>query len=299
MSTSRLKPLHKYVKQAITLDKIDPLVSYYCRMHAMRQSVKIPNKSPEEMAQLQEWMTWLEQNKHIKQDTTPEDAKHHLENFALQVFQQADDVDRTGKATKQTAVAFNTAYILMDVLKQFGTLASDVEEKMKYALWKTTDILKAIKEGRAPVSGPSSDVGAPEIDSRPSNGDIPRHAQHHEVDDKDALYHDNQQSVKNASGHAHPPFEFQAVGRQAYDAPASTMPSAPPPSGTFAYDNSAIALVVQPNQAFAADRTSAVIEAERLVRHALSSLRFDDCPTAIEKLRAALAALVPHNTPPR
>ena len=41
----------------------------------------------------------------------------------------------------------------MDVCRQWGELASDLEQKIKYAMWKATDINRAIKEGRQPKPG--------------------------------------------------------------------------------------------------------------------------------------------------
>ena len=39
-------------------------------------------------------------------------------------------------------------------MKQFGELDEDVAQMCKYAKWKTTDIMKALKEGRKPQPGP-------------------------------------------------------------------------------------------------------------------------------------------------
>lgn len=36
----------------------------------------------------------------------------------------------------------------------FGELTDDWAEKKKYALYKTVDIMKCLKEGRQPVPGP-------------------------------------------------------------------------------------------------------------------------------------------------
>ena len=82
-----------------------------------------------------------------------EDARSLVESFALQVFAAADNEDRTGNATQQTAHQFYSAYVFMDVCRQWGELASDLEQKIKYAMWKATDINKAIKEGRQPKPG--------------------------------------------------------------------------------------------------------------------------------------------------
>ena len=45
----------------------------------------------------------------------------------------------------------------LQILTQFspdGTLELDLLEKQRYALWKSTEINKAIREGRAPTAGP-------------------------------------------------------------------------------------------------------------------------------------------------
>ena len=45
----------------------------------------------------------------------------------------------------------------LQILTQFspdGTLEPDLLEKQRYALWKSTEINKAIREGRAPAAGP-------------------------------------------------------------------------------------------------------------------------------------------------
>merc|ERR1719336_2201453 len=83
-----------------------------------------------------------------------EDEKVKIETMALQVFAAADKTDRAGEATKKTAQAFNTAFVLMDVLKHFGERDVEIDTKAKYALFKTGDILRAFKEGRKPQPGP-------------------------------------------------------------------------------------------------------------------------------------------------
>ena len=82
-----------------------------------------------------------------------DDARARMEAFALQVFAAADNDDRSGTATQQTAHQFYAAYVFMDVCRQWGELASDLEQKIKYAMWKAADINKAIKEGRVPRPG--------------------------------------------------------------------------------------------------------------------------------------------------
>jgi len=76
-------------------------------------------------------------------------------DFGLKIFTKADAEDRAGKADKGTARTFYAAASFLDILKQFQSeeelgLEDALEEGKKsfYAKWKSTDILKAIKEGR-------------------------------------------------------------------------------------------------------------------------------------------------------
>jgi len=97
-----------------------------------------------------------------------EEGKQILQQFALDTFGMADDQDRAGNATRDTARTFYASGIFMDALKQFGELEPDVEEKAKYAKYKAQDIAKALKEGRKPSPGaPGEEVALP---AAPDNG---------------------------------------------------------------------------------------------------------------------------------
>ena len=78
--------------------------------------------------------------------------KSICENFAVSVFAQADDEDRAGNSSMETARAFYASSIFFDVLEQFDPdLEVDIAEKRKYAKWRSAEIMKSIKEGRAPA----------------------------------------------------------------------------------------------------------------------------------------------------
>ncbi|KAJ1553058.1 hypothetical protein HK096_009393 [Nowakowskiella sp. JEL0078] len=71
----------------------------------------------------------------------------------MNVFDSADNDDRAGKASKKTGLQFLAASQFLELLKVFGEIDSELEEKIKYAKFKAVDILKAFKEGRIPASG--------------------------------------------------------------------------------------------------------------------------------------------------
>ena len=52
-----------------------------------------------------------------------------MESFALEVFQKADDEDRSGRANKATARTFYAASTFMDALAQFGEVEIDVSSE--------------------------------------------------------------------------------------------------------------------------------------------------------------------------
>ena len=92
-----------------------------------------------------------------------EDARARVETFALEVFASADAEDRSGDITAKTATTFFAAYVFMDTCHQFGELAMDIEQKIKYAAWKATDINRALKEGRTPKPGGVDDGGGDDM----------------------------------------------------------------------------------------------------------------------------------------
>jgi len=51
-------------------------------------------------------------------------------------------------ADKSTARTFYAAGVFFDVMQQYPDLDPEIERQRKYAKWKATDILNAIKEGR-------------------------------------------------------------------------------------------------------------------------------------------------------
>jgi len=89
----------------------------------------------------------------INSEENKEKAKLQIKNLALNSFKKADDEDRSGNATKKTARTFHASSTFFEVLQCFGDLDEDIEKKIKYAKWKAADIMKAIREGRAPVPG--------------------------------------------------------------------------------------------------------------------------------------------------
>lgn len=146
-----LKPLTAFIRRAEELEKdhLNPdsfIIAYYCRAYAMEKGIKMKLSSPEINAFLMNMMDALELTK--KSIVVNDDSgSATCENYAYDIFSMADNEDRSGVATKDTAKQFYSASTFFDILEQFGELDSECQEKRKYAKWKAADILNAIKQG--------------------------------------------------------------------------------------------------------------------------------------------------------
>ncbi|KAH9273985.1 hypothetical protein BASA83_003620 [Batrachochytrium salamandrivorans] len=97
---------------------------------------------PEELNALEQDKVNLAGNEAIGNDVV---GYAHVENFALRIFINADNEDRAGRASKKTAKTFLAASIFLELLKTFGALDSEVQQKIRYAKFKAADIIKALK----------------------------------------------------------------------------------------------------------------------------------------------------------
>ncbi|KAI9355957.1 Vta1 like-domain-containing protein [Zopfochytrium polystomum] len=156
-----LKFISGFLQRAEELQTRDPVVSYYCNYYAAKLAIERNAQSHQSQAFLMNLLDVLEKE---KAGLGPNDAitndlvgYAHVENFALKIFNNADNQDRAGAATNKTAKTFLAASIFLEVLKVFGTVEDSINDKIKYARFKAVDIIKAIKEGRKPTPGPAVD----------------------------------------------------------------------------------------------------------------------------------------------
>lgn len=153
-----LKALLPFVQRANELRSADKVIAYWCCYYAAQLGISGNAKETEAKMYLLTLMDTLEDlksklgdNDAVINDTA---SAAYVENFALKVFVGADNEDRSGKATRATAKKFLAAGQFIELLKIFGTLEPEMQEKIKYAKWKAADIAKAFKEGRKPQPGP-------------------------------------------------------------------------------------------------------------------------------------------------
>jgi len=151
----QFKKLKKYVREGKKLSNRQPGPAYYTLLFAVQQAMKIDSQSTEAKTFIGNVMDEMDKikNKPEFPDIAQEEHKVAIEELALRVFDTADEVDKRGEATKKTAQAFSTAFVLCDVLKHFGDRDEEIVTKGKYALAKTASILMALKQGRKPEAG--------------------------------------------------------------------------------------------------------------------------------------------------
>eukprot|EP00949_MAST-11_sp_MAST-11-sp1_P005210 g5210.t1 len=147
-------------------------VAYFTRYYAIQLGLKVKsdlgdNAPPRVMEYLLALMDKVEADKKRLPQYKPEEAKQFCKQFAYSIFRKADDQDRAHNANKQTARTFYAAQIFLDTLKQFGELDEEESKLRRYAMFKASDILKAIREGRTPTPGPPSEQGAIESGAEP------------------------------------------------------------------------------------------------------------------------------------
>lgn len=143
------------------LEKREPVISYYCKLHAVQQILgKNLHQSDNEVAEfsshLLDEVEQFKNNELAKEEyqsiiNDEQTAHAYLENFALKVFSKADNEVREKRVTTQTSTTFIAAATFLDTLKVFqAPLEDHVLEKIKYAKFHAARIMKAYKNGENP-----------------------------------------------------------------------------------------------------------------------------------------------------
>ena len=157
-----LKKISAYIRRAEELDKDtgnaeSRLVAYYCRQYAVHAGIPLASTSPAAKVCLGELLGALETEKPSMDNFTREEAKFLCKSFADKVFKKADEEDRLGVANKATAKTFYAAATFLQIVDQFceegDSEMEEIKKKVVYSKWKSTEILKALKEGRTPAPG--------------------------------------------------------------------------------------------------------------------------------------------------
>ena len=159
-----LKRITQYIRRAEELDHDKRpqtrIVAYYCRQYAVQTGITLSNSDASRTC-LSQMLSSLETEKQAMSTFTKEECSTICTKFALDIFNKADNEDRSGVATKNTAKIFYAAAVFLKIIEQFhDELEEELLEKWKYARWKAMDINKAINEGREVVPGGHGEMEA-------------------------------------------------------------------------------------------------------------------------------------------
>lgn len=182
---SSLRPIGKYLARASEIEASEPIVSYYCTLFSLKTAFKIRDKNDPNASKLVRSLLEKCEVESARVGTNQEEHKQIVQDYATKIFRGADDEDRAGKATLETAKTFYSAMCFLEVCKNFGELDPGLEEKLKYAKYKVATITKAIREGRKPEPGPpggseaspattnNSDASASQVTEAPAGDNKP------------------------------------------------------------------------------------------------------------------------------
>ncbi|KND01035.1 uncharacterized protein SPPG_04128 [Spizellomyces punctatus DAOM BR117] len=296
-----LKFVNAYLQRAQELQTKEPIVAYYCKYYAAKLAIDKGGKSKEAQLFLLGLMDELEQdrknisgNEAVTNDVV---GYAHIENFALRIFTNADNEDRQGRASKKTAKTFLASSIFLELLKVFGEIDTEVQDKIRYAKFKAADIIKALREGRTPTPGmpgeqpPESAQPTAPPEPHPNFGTPydPSYTPTQPTFDAN-VSHSGEASYASPSSHCpshqtpftgsetrpyvHPSAPSAGSGHHS-PSPAPASPSSLAPKGSFEVNY------------------KTVQAAQKHSRFAISALQYDDIPTAIDNLEQALALLRP------
>jgi vacuolar protein sorting-associated protein VTA1 len=274
-----LKLIAPILKRAQELDAAKPKIAYYCRMHAVREGLKLDYRSAEVNEELSDAMERLERAKaKMKDELNEEHDELECESFALQIFVKADRADRGGSRGMNTAKMFYASSIFFNVLRQFdadGKLDADIENKQRYAEWRAAEITKACREGRNATAPPADDEG----EERSEIG------------------------VEAEASSAEPEVELPPAPRHQPPPPPPPPPhvASGPPAGV---NTGAPSKATSKTPVVRGGRAppgvtppkidvGSIADAQRHAKNAVSALGFDDVNTAVEALERALNILGP------
>lgn len=156
--------LYKTAMRAEQLQNAEPIVAYWCDYWVLKQilSKGLHTSSPDILEYSTKLMNRMEHTKDtrgtepaIADDT---EGQVYIEQFAQKRLDSAQNVVKANKVTATTANTFDAAATLFGLVNIWGAPETETIQKIKYAKWNATRILRAIKDGKDPnESNPKPD----------------------------------------------------------------------------------------------------------------------------------------------
>ncbi|OCK84713.1 DUF605-domain-containing protein [Lepidopterella palustris CBS 459.81] len=216
--------ISRFATRSAQLEKVKPVIAYWCEYYIVQQilSKGLHTADQECKEYTSHLMDKLEQIKaeHSTEDAILDDVAAHAycEQFALEVFQNADNAVRANKASVQTADTFRAAATFLDLLNIWGPPEQEILAKSKFAKYHALRIAKALKAGEDPnLSNPVQEAPPPATSPPvldPNDPEVQRI--------NGAPYQPYVESAPDTSAHPSP-----AISATRISPPPPTLPSAP------------------------------------------------------------------------
>lgn len=270
----KYKPLLNAYRTSQQFEKKDTVVAYWARFYCVQEAMKLDSKDKDGRMWILEQMDWLEQVKkaHAENEAISQEVvgQAHFENATLAIFARADAMDRAAQYTANVPKIFALTASLITIMSIFGEVTDDWAEKKKYALYKTVDIMKCLKEGRQPVPGPPGGF-------------------QDEEDELDQLGEED--TPVNPGSSYTPPQEPTSSSYQPPVQPTYTPPVVPTPRSVAPITDPVPApSPINPVPGFRPNQAQ-MDKASKNAKFAISSLTYDDVPGAISFLQKSLRLL--------
>ncbi|XP_074596774.1 vesicle trafficking 1 [Brevipalpus obovatus] len=307
-----LKSITGILKTATDLEKHDPAVAYWTRFHACQVALGIDKSSPESKGFLTKLMFWLEKEKTLRKGEeafSNELVAHaHIENYAMKLFEKADNDDRTGRAGKNTIKIYFTSSQLFDTLAVFGEPSEEVVQKSKYAKWRAAYISKCLKNNETPLppqesDGSEEEASLPSLEAKPLNPTIATN----NLPDTGSTSSSSIPSSGPGNMYPNQPFYPSQSPLDPFSPSPQIPPKLPsvPPRATRPLDgNIAPTKITSPIPPSVSSSTGgtvalngafldaeALMKAQKYCKYAGSALQYEDISTAVQNLELALSLL--------
>ncbi|RMD39225.1 hypothetical protein DV735_g5903, partial [Chaetothyriales sp. CBS 134920] len=293
--------ISRFAHRAAQLEKPKPIAAYWCNYWIVNQilSKGLHNTDEECLSYTSALMDRLEKFKEANADepAVSDDVagKAYMEQFGLETFARADNAVIANKASRQTADTFQAAATFLDLLAIWGPIEPEITTKIKYAKFHAADnnddedvITKPRQPSVVEVSDDSDEKQR--ALAQTSTLDQSLHPSRDPSAPPPPPSQQRQASVTEVAG------EADRLSAQQHSLHPSRAPSLPRPQPQ---PQRQAPTAVLPTVAAAATTTTAPVvvdedamaRAQKHARWAISALNFEDVPTAIRELKAALEDL--------
>ncbi|KRZ75933.1 Vacuolar protein sorting-associated protein VTA1 -like protein, partial [Trichinella papuae] len=149
------KSLKPFLKIAKDMSGRDVAIEYWCLRYVFREALRLDRTSPECQPFTAFVLSYLkkleDENEVPERFTSINVAQKYMKRVALNVFQEADKIDRSGKFSITVVKLFIRASNLINVLTVLGDLDDSLIEARKYGRWRGAYLFDCFNSCKNPL----------------------------------------------------------------------------------------------------------------------------------------------------